>query len=115
MKRVETNGHTSNDFCRSRPYPNRLCIRLIRRRVDGNRREVFESGGLINIILDPPPTLPYYVRRNRDHLLDLKLERRRDELNLKTMDYEYVELVVIRNVFGDVFVSFIHILLIFIC
>ena len=35
---------------------------------------------------------------------ELYLERRRDQLDTKTMKYEYVELVTLRNVFGDVFV-----------
>ncbi|CAJ0589547.1 unnamed protein product [Cylicocyclus nassatus] len=52
---------------------------------------------------DPPPDLPYYVRRRRDHMLPLYLSRRRDLLNEKTLDFDYVELVTMRNVEGDVF------------
>ncbi|CAI4231354.1 unnamed protein product [Auanema sp. JU1783] len=50
----------------------------------------------------PSPALPYYVRRKRDHTFALYLERRRDELNEQTLDFEYVELVVIKGVDGDV-------------
>uniref|UniRef100_A0A914D5D1 Large ribosomal subunit protein mL49 n=1 Tax=Acrobeloides nanus TaxID=290746 RepID=A0A914D5D1_9BILA len=52
---------------------------------------------------DPPPDLPYYIRRRRDHLLPLYLERRRDELNPNTMDFQYVELVKLNQIYGDVF------------
>ncbi|KAI1723934.1 mitochondrial large subunit ribosomal protein (Img2) domain-containing protein [Ditylenchus destructor] len=52
---------------------------------------------------DPPPDLPYYIRRGTNHLPILFLERRRDELNPKTMDFEYVELVSLRGIDGDVF------------
>lgn len=55
--------------------------------------------------LDPPPDLPYYIRRSRYHMPQLYLERRRDQLNPKTMLYEYVEMVKLRGVYGDVFVS----------
>ncbi|VDM65174.1 unnamed protein product [Strongylus vulgaris] len=54
-------------------------------------------------VLDPPPDLPYYVRRKRDHMLPLYLSRRRDLLNEKTLDFDYVELVTMKNVEGDVF------------
>jgi hypothetical protein len=33
------------------------------------------------------------------------LERRRDQLNPKTMLYEYVEVAALRGIFGDIFVS----------
>ena len=49
------------------------------------------------------PDLPYYIRRGPNNMPEVYLERRRDELNPKTMDFEYVELVVLRNVYGDVF------------
>jgi hypothetical protein len=38
-------------------------------------------------------------------MLEIYLERRRDELNPKTMDFEYVELVVLKNIQGDIFVN----------
>ncbi|KAK0410163.1 hypothetical protein QR680_004986 [Steinernema hermaphroditum] len=53
--------------------------------------------------MDPPPELPYYIRRRRDHLPPLYLERRRDQLDPKTMEYKYVELVTLNSVTGDVF------------
>ncbi|KIH60757.1 hypothetical protein ANCDUO_08981 [Ancylostoma duodenale] len=53
--------------------------------------------------LDPPPKLPYYVRRKRDHTLPLYLNRRRDLLNEETLDFDYVELVTMKGVEGDVF------------
>uniref|UniRef100_A0A914WJH5 Large ribosomal subunit protein mL49 n=1 Tax=Plectus sambesii TaxID=2011161 RepID=A0A914WJH5_9BILA len=52
---------------------------------------------------DPAPNLPYFIRRLRNHMLPLFLESRRDQLNLETMDYDYVELVKLKNVQGDVF------------
>ncbi|KAI6189597.1 hypothetical protein M3Y97_00025500 [Aphelenchoides bicaudatus] len=52
---------------------------------------------------DPVPDLPYYIRRSRYHLPELFLERRRDQLNPKTMLYEYVEVVALRGIFGDLF------------
>ncbi|EGT43575.1 hypothetical protein CAEBREN_08777 [Caenorhabditis brenneri] len=52
---------------------------------------------------DAGKTHPYYVRRRPDHLLPLYLERKRDLLNEKTLDFDYVELVIVRNVDGDVF------------
>ncbi|ETN77852.1 hypothetical protein NECAME_03024 [Necator americanus] len=52
---------------------------------------------------DPPPKLPYYVRRKRDHTLPLYLSRRRDLLNEKTLDFDYVELVTMKEIDGDVF------------
>lgn len=58
------------------------------------------------LIPDPAPSLQYYIRRTRYHLPALFLERRRDQLNPKTMDYEYVELVALKQIYGDVFVSF---------
>ena len=39
-------------------------------------------------------------------MLEIYLERRRDELNPKTMDFEYAELVVLKNIQGDIFVNF---------
>uniref|UniRef100_A0A1I7V1M4 Large ribosomal subunit protein mL49 n=1 Tax=Caenorhabditis tropicalis TaxID=1561998 RepID=A0A1I7V1M4_9PELO len=48
-------------------------------------------------------THSYFVRRRPDHLLPLYLERKRDLLNEKTLDFDYVELVTVRNVDGDVF------------
>ncbi|CAI5452509.1 unnamed protein product [Caenorhabditis angaria] len=48
-------------------------------------------------------THSYYVRRRRDHMLPLYLERKRDLLNEKTLDFDYVELVVLRNVDGNIF------------
>ncbi|CEF63698.1 39S ribosomal protein L49, mitochondrial [Strongyloides ratti] len=47
--------------------------------------------------------LPYSVTRRRDHMLPLYLQRRRDKLNEKTMDFEYVEIVTMRQIYGDVF------------
>uniref|UniRef100_A0A0N4Z0E5 Large ribosomal subunit protein mL49 n=1 Tax=Parastrongyloides trichosuri TaxID=131310 RepID=A0A0N4Z0E5_PARTI len=47
--------------------------------------------------------LKYCVIRRRDHMFPLYLERRRDKLNEKTMDFEYVEIVALRHVSGDVF------------
>uniref|UniRef100_A0A0N5CD45 Large ribosomal subunit protein mL49 n=1 Tax=Strongyloides papillosus TaxID=174720 RepID=A0A0N5CD45_STREA len=47
--------------------------------------------------------LPYAVSRRRDHMLPLYLERRRDKLNEKTMDYEYVEIVTMKQISGDIF------------
>ncbi|KAL3093112.1 hypothetical protein niasHT_022562 [Heterodera trifolii] len=49
------------------------------------------------------PNLPYYIRRKANHLPSIFLERRRDELNPKTMDFEYVELVILTGIDGDVF------------
>lgn len=53
------------------------------------------------------PNLPYYIRRKANHLPSIFLERRRDELNPKTMDFEYVELVILTGIDGDVFVRFV--------
>ncbi|GMR59308.1 hypothetical protein PMAYCL1PPCAC_29503 [Pristionchus mayeri] len=53
--------------------------------------------------LDPPPSLPYHVSRKRDHLFPLYLERRRDTLNEKSLDFDYVELVTLKGIDGDVF------------
>lgn len=55
--------------------------------------------------LDPAPNLPYYIRRSRYHMPELYLERRRDQLNPTTMLYEYVEVVALRGIFGDLFAS----------
>uniref|UniRef100_A0A915C3S6 Large ribosomal subunit protein mL49 n=1 Tax=Parascaris univalens TaxID=6257 RepID=A0A915C3S6_PARUN len=52
---------------------------------------------------NPSPDLPYYVARRRNHMLPLFLENRRDKLDPKTMEFDYVDLVVLRNVHGDVF------------
>ncbi|VDO88367.1 unnamed protein product [Heligmosomoides polygyrus] len=52
---------------------------------------------------DPPPKLPYYVRRKRDHTLPLYLSRKKDLLNEKTLDIDHVELVTMKQVDGDVF------------
>lgn len=41
--------------------------------------------------------LTFYVERNRDHLLPLYLETRRDQLDPKTLDFEYVELVLVKK------------------
>jgi len=49
------------------------------------------------------PNLPYYIRRGPNHMPLIHLERRRDELNPKTMDFEYVELVNLKGVEGDIF------------
>uniref|UniRef100_A0A914I5R0 Large ribosomal subunit protein mL49 n=1 Tax=Globodera rostochiensis TaxID=31243 RepID=A0A914I5R0_GLORO len=49
------------------------------------------------------PNLPYYIGRKANHLPGIYLERRRDELNPKTMDFEYVELVILTGIDGDVF------------
>ncbi|VDL64403.1 unnamed protein product [Nippostrongylus brasiliensis] len=52
---------------------------------------------------DPPPNLPYYVRRRRDHMLPLYLSLKKDLLNEKTLDIDHVELVTLKGVDGDVF------------
>ncbi|MFH4982522.1 hypothetical protein AB6A40_009231 [Gnathostoma spinigerum] len=52
---------------------------------------------------NPPPDLSYYIGRNRKHLPALYLESRRDNLNPETMNFDYVELVVVKNIHGDVF------------
>ncbi|CAG9531623.1 unnamed protein product [Cercopithifilaria johnstoni] len=51
----------------------------------------------------PRPDLTFYVERNRDHLLPLYLETRRDQLDPKTLDFEYVELVLVKKIHGDIF------------
>ncbi|VDN00962.1 unnamed protein product [Thelazia callipaeda] len=51
----------------------------------------------------PQPNLTFYVERNRYHLLPLYLETRRDQLDTKTLEFEYVELVSVRNIHGDIF------------
>uniref|UniRef100_A0A914PZQ0 Large ribosomal subunit protein mL49 n=1 Tax=Panagrolaimus davidi TaxID=227884 RepID=A0A914PZQ0_9BILA len=53
--------------------------------------------------LNPPPSLPYFIGRHRMHQPSLFLERRRDLLNTDTMDLEYVELVTMAEISGDVF------------
>ncbi|KAI6200114.1 hypothetical protein M3Y96_00698800 [Aphelenchoides besseyi] len=52
---------------------------------------------------DPTPDLPYYIKRSRHHMPQLHLERRRDKVNPKTMMYEYIELVTLKGVYGDLF------------
>ncbi|PIO74569.1 hypothetical protein TELCIR_03410 [Teladorsagia circumcincta] len=52
---------------------------------------------------DPPPNLPYYVRRKRDHTLPLYLSRKKDLLNEVTLDIDHVELVVMKEIEGDIF------------
>ncbi|CAB3397241.1 unnamed protein product [Caenorhabditis bovis] len=52
---------------------------------------------------DVGKTHSYFVKRRRDHLLPLYLEKKRDLLNEKTLDFDYVELVTIKNIDGDVF------------
>ncbi|KJH43880.1 hypothetical protein DICVIV_10112 [Dictyocaulus viviparus] len=52
---------------------------------------------------DPPPDLPYYIRRNRDHTLPLYLSLKKDLLNEETLDIDHVELVTMRGIDGDVF------------
>lgn len=54
---------------------------------------------------EPVPDLPYYIRRNRFHLPALYLSRQRDQLNPATMQFEYKELVTLKGVYGDCFVS----------
>jgi hypothetical protein len=56
---------------------------------------------------DPPPSLPYVVRRNRYHAFPLFLETRRDQLNIDTMEFEYMPVVKLIPVEGDVFVSWL--------
>ncbi|VDM56543.1 unnamed protein product [Angiostrongylus costaricensis] len=51
----------------------------------------------------PPPNLPYYVRRKRDHTLPLYLNLKKDQLNEKTLDIDHVELVTMKGIDGDVF------------
>lgn len=55
--------------------------------------------------LDPPRDLPYYVRRNNKHVFNIFLERRRDTIDTDTMEFNYVELIVLPNINGDVFVK----------
>uniref|UniRef100_A0A0K0CT04 Large ribosomal subunit protein mL49 n=1 Tax=Angiostrongylus cantonensis TaxID=6313 RepID=A0A0K0CT04_ANGCA len=52
---------------------------------------------------NPPPDLPYYVRRKRDHTLPLYLNLKKDQLNEKTLDIDHVELVTMKGIEGDVF------------
>ncbi|PAV92266.1 hypothetical protein WR25_09032 [Diploscapter pachys] len=52
---------------------------------------------------NPPPDLPYYVRRRADHTLPLYLQTKKDKLNEKTLDIDHVEMVVIKKVEGDLF------------
>ncbi|KAK6016627.1 hypothetical protein OSTOST_17888 [Ostertagia ostertagi] len=55
------------------------------------------------LLSDPPPNLPYYVRRRRDHTLPLYLSRKKDLLNEETLDIDHVELVIMKEIEGDVF------------
>uniref|UniRef100_A0A914LK45 Large ribosomal subunit protein mL49 n=1 Tax=Meloidogyne incognita TaxID=6306 RepID=A0A914LK45_MELIC len=50
-----------------------------------------------------PPDLPYYIARGIDNMPRIFLELRRDELNPKTMDFEHVDVVVLREIYGDIF------------
>uniref|UniRef100_A0AC34FTI8 Large ribosomal subunit protein mL49 n=1 Tax=Panagrolaimus sp. ES5 TaxID=591445 RepID=A0AC34FTI8_9BILA len=52
---------------------------------------------------NPPPALSYFIGRDRKHQPALFLERRRDQLNTDTMDFEYVELVTMAEISGDVY------------
>ncbi|VDP10835.1 unnamed protein product [Soboliphyme baturini] len=52
---------------------------------------------------DPPPDLPYLVRRTRFHTFPVYLETRRDMLDFETMEFNYVELVILKRIEGDVF------------
>jgi hypothetical protein len=67
---------------------------------------------IFNFIIFPctalPPDSAYYIRRGVDNMPELFLERRRDQLNPKTMEFEYVELVTLKNIHGDIFVSFLY-------
>lgn len=54
---------------------------------------------------DSQTNYTYFIKRLANHLPPLFLERRRDELNPKTMDFEYVELVTLKNIYGDIFVK----------
>uniref|UniRef100_A0AC35UE59 39S ribosomal protein L49, mitochondrial n=1 Tax=Rhabditophanes sp. KR3021 TaxID=114890 RepID=A0AC35UE59_9BILA len=49
------------------------------------------------------PDVPYTIARRRDHMLPLYIERRRDKLNEKSMEYEYVEIVSLKHISGDIF------------
>lgn len=109
-KKCPSNGAMLSVCWRQSWFPK--CRRLKKsRRVDGDHPKVllfsYFCDSLILSLLDPAPNLPYYIRRSRYHLPALYLERRRDQVNPKTMLYEYVELVTLRGIFGDVFVSFI--------
>ncbi|KRZ73448.1 putative 39S ribosomal protein L49, mitochondrial [Trichinella papuae] len=52
---------------------------------------------------DPPLPLPYYVRRTRYNLFPIYSEMRRDELNLTTMEFSLVKLIILYKIDGDVF------------
>ncbi|CAD5225261.1 unnamed protein product [Bursaphelenchus okinawaensis] len=54
---------------------------------------------------DPVPDLPYFIKRTRFHLPAVYLSRKRDQLDVRTMQYEYKELVTLKNVYGDVFAA----------
>lgn len=58
-------------------------------------------------LLSAHPDLPYYVARTRHRTFPTYLERRRDKINPDDYQIDYVELVVLKNVEGDVFVSFL--------
>jgi len=51
----------------------------------------------------PPPDLPYYIRRDHYHMFPLHIECRRDRLNPQTYEFDYVEIVTMKNIEGDVF------------
>lgn len=71
----------------------------------------FSTNLIYLLVSDPAPDLLYYIRRSRYHLPELFFERRRDQLNPKTMLYEYVEVVALRGIFGDIHVRILPILL----
>ncbi|KRX92326.1 putative 39S ribosomal protein L49, mitochondrial [Trichinella pseudospiralis] len=52
---------------------------------------------------DPPLPLPYYVRRTRYNLFPIYSEMRRDELNLTTMEFSSVKLIILCKIDGDIF------------
>ncbi|KRX39694.1 putative 39S ribosomal protein L49, mitochondrial [Trichinella murrelli] len=52
---------------------------------------------------DPPLPLPYYVRRTRYNLFPIYSEMRRDELNLTTMEFSLVKLIILYKIDGDIF------------
>ncbi|KRZ41054.1 putative 39S ribosomal protein L49, mitochondrial [Trichinella pseudospiralis] len=52
---------------------------------------------------DPPLPLPYYVRRTRYNLFPIYSEMRRDELNLTTMEFSLVKLIILCKIDGDIF------------
>jgi hypothetical protein len=68
------------------------------------KRLVDLKDALSNTYLDPAPNLSYYIKRSRYHLPELYLQKRRDKVNPKTLLYEYVEIVTLKGVFGNIFV-----------